>query len=443
MSSCADVFIELLSTKNKLLSADTWMMRRRRFKKRNIAEKVNGTCKQGKRRRFQEKITAATQADNKRCCRDVLTACDRKEIQQLCLDSSHETYIAVTVPQLECMAVVSNVARARLWTEEDCQQRDWIQDTNFTAGRVFSTTRRVRFTTRRAVTTRRLCGNNTTKNCTARRAVTERRLNMQHKTKNANIQTLMWTPSSQYIRVAYSCDKTAPQSIARDTHYCPQALEPDVGRCVCESEDAMAFDKATNRLITRIVQIVRFKSARAGVGRRLLLYSDKRNGHKHIRIVEENSQQQLVCKHYNAILQFDTNVFCSLTTQDAQEIAFTDGSLTTADRIVFTTVLANVGGAYDPSTGTFNCPTTGYTCSSKEYCLLQFHTLAPQDKSAWLELYHNQQYIASVYGKTTNEYAIAGNSVILQVNKGGQVYIRAVNARFGMGTDLYGQPDEI
>ncbi|XP_052225214.1 uncharacterized protein LOC127840829 [Dreissena polymorpha] len=83
---------------------------------------------------------------------------------------------------------------------------------SFTAGRVFSTTRRVRFTTRRAVTTRRLCGNNTTKNCTARRAVTERRLNMQHKTKNANIQTLMWTPSSQYIRVAYSCDKTVGPS---------------------------------------------------------------------------------------------------------------------------------------------------------------------------------------------------------------------------------------
>ncbi|KAH3852839.1 hypothetical protein DPMN_095360 [Dreissena polymorpha] len=47
----------------------------------------------------------------------------------------------------------------------------------------------------------------------------------------------------------------APQSIARDTHNCPQALESDVGRCVCESEDAMAFDKATNQLITRIVQI--------------------------------------------------------------------------------------------------------------------------------------------------------------------------------------------
>ncbi|KAH3796174.1 hypothetical protein DPMN_149741 [Dreissena polymorpha] len=125
------------------------------------------------------------------------------------LSSLNKTYIAVTVPH--CL-MLGRFARARLWTEEDCPQRDWIQNTNFTAGRVFSTTRRVRFTTRRAVTTRRLCGNNTTQNCTARRAVTERRLNMQHKTKNANIQTLMWTPSSQYIRVAYSCDKTVGPS---------------------------------------------------------------------------------------------------------------------------------------------------------------------------------------------------------------------------------------
>ncbi|KAH3715036.1 hypothetical protein DPMN_057739 [Dreissena polymorpha] len=211
--------------------------RRRRFKKRNIAEKVNGTCKQvptvnkdfsccettqqkiqvpgvdremclkkefyycdstlqkqglscsnAKEEDFKKEsllqLRPITRFQLQRCCRDVLTACDRKEIQQLCIDCSHETYIAVTVPHILCSLLVSNVARARLWTEEDCQQRDWIQNTNFTAGRVFSTTRRVRFTTRRAVTTRRLCGNNTTKNCTARRAVTERRLNMQHKTKN-------------------------------------------------------------------------------------------------------------------------------------------------------------------------------------------------------------------------------------------------------------------
>ncbi|KAH3850876.1 hypothetical protein DPMN_093351 [Dreissena polymorpha] len=194
----------------------TCSQRRRRFKKRNIAEKVNGTCKQdftcrngliavptvnkdfsccettqqkiqvsgldrkmclkkefhycdltlqkqglscseGKEEDFKKKsllqLRPITRFQLQRCCRDVLTAFDRKEIHQLCLDSSHETYIAVTVPQLvkKRRIQVSNVARARLWTEEDCPQRDWIQNTNFTAGRVFSTTRRVRFTTRRAL----------------------------------------------------------------------------------------------------------------------------------------------------------------------------------------------------------------------------------------------------------------------------------------------------
>ncbi|KAH3690571.1 hypothetical protein DPMN_191243 [Dreissena polymorpha] len=262
MASSTDVFLG--AAKQELWC--TCSQRRRRFKKRNIAEKVNGTCKQDFTCRngliavptvnkdfsccetTQQKIQVPG-VDREMCLKKEFYYCDstlqkqglscsdakeedfkkesllqlrpitRKEIQQLCLDSSHETYIAVTVPHMAvygcvacCMAVVSNVARARLWTEEDCPQRDWIQNTNFTAGRVFSTTRRVRFTTRRAVTTRRLCGNNTTKNCTARRAVTERRLNMQHKTKHANIQTLMWTPSSQYIRVAYSCDKTVGPS---------------------------------------------------------------------------------------------------------------------------------------------------------------------------------------------------------------------------------------
>ncbi|KAH3740556.1 hypothetical protein DPMN_047262 [Dreissena polymorpha] len=245
MSSCADVFIELLSTKNKLLSADTWMMqpwdveltddRRRRFKKRNIAEKVNGTCKQdftcrngliavptvnkdfnccettqqkiqvpgvdremclkkefyycdstlqkqglscsdGKEEDFKKEsllqLRPITRFQLQRCCRDVLTACGRKEIQHLFLDSSHETYIAVTVPH------------SLLLPELDCGLKK-------IARRGIGYKIQISFTTRRAVTTRRLCGNNTTKNCTARRAVTERRLNMQHKTKNANIQTLM------------------------------------------------------------------------------------------------------------------------------------------------------------------------------------------------------------------------------------------------------------
>lgn len=52
---------------------------------------------------------------------------------------------------------------------------------------------------------------------------------------------------------------------------------------------------------------------------------------------------------------------------------------------------------------------------------LQFHTLAHQDKSTWLELYKNSDYIASVFGHTANDYASAGNSVVLQLANGDQV----------------------
>ncbi|KAH3785575.1 hypothetical protein DPMN_163667 [Dreissena polymorpha] len=158
MASSTDVFLG--AAKQELWC--TCSQRRRRFKKRNIAEKVNGTCKQdftcrngliavptvnkdficcettqqkiqvpgvdremclkkefyycdstlqkqglscsdAKEEDFKKEsllqLRPITRFQLQRCCRDVLTACDRKEIQQLCLDSSHETYIAVTVPQ--------------------------------------------------------------------------------------------------------------------------------------------------------------------------------------------------------------------------------------------------------------------------------------------------------------------------------------------------------
>ncbi|KAH3782159.1 hypothetical protein DPMN_160071 [Dreissena polymorpha] len=158
MASSTDVFLG--AAKHWLWC--TCSQRRRRFKKRNIAEKVNGTCKQdftcrngliavptvnkdfsccettqqkiqvpgvdremclkkefyycdstlqkqglscsdAKEEDFKKEsllqLRPITRFQLQRCCRDVLTACDRKEIQQLCLDSSHETYIAVTVPQ--------------------------------------------------------------------------------------------------------------------------------------------------------------------------------------------------------------------------------------------------------------------------------------------------------------------------------------------------------
>ncbi|KAH3849965.1 hypothetical protein DPMN_092370 [Dreissena polymorpha] len=169
MASSTDVFLG--AAKQELWC--TCSQRRRRFKKRNIAEKVNGTCKQdftcrngliavptvnkdfsccettqqkiqvpgvdremclkkefyycdstlqkqglscsdAKEEDFKKEsllqLRPITRFQLQRCCRDVLTACDRKEIQQLCLDSSHETYIAVTVPHVAVLPVYGCVA---------------------------------------------------------------------------------------------------------------------------------------------------------------------------------------------------------------------------------------------------------------------------------------------------------------------------------------------
>ncbi|KAH3773322.1 hypothetical protein DPMN_174681 [Dreissena polymorpha] len=168
MASSTDVFLG--AAKHELWC--TCSQRRRRFKKRNIAEKVNGTCKQDFTCRngliavptvnkdvsccetTQQKIQVSgvdrkmclkkefyycdstlqkqglscsegkedfkkksllqlrpiTRFQLQRCCRDVLTACDRKEIQQLCIDCSHETYIAVTVPHILCSLLYGCVA---------------------------------------------------------------------------------------------------------------------------------------------------------------------------------------------------------------------------------------------------------------------------------------------------------------------------------------------
>ncbi|KAH3794491.1 hypothetical protein DPMN_148023 [Dreissena polymorpha] len=184
MASSTDVFLE--AAKHWLWC--TCSQRRRRFKKRNIAEKVNGTCKQdftcrngliavptvnkdfsccettqqkiqvpgvdremclkkefyycdstlqkqglscsdAKEEDFKKEsllqLRPITRFQLQRCCRDVLTACDRKEIQQLCLDSSHETYIAVTVPHslLTCQVYyqASSDNKAPLWKQQNKQ----------------------------------------------------------------------------------------------------------------------------------------------------------------------------------------------------------------------------------------------------------------------------------------------------------------------------------
>ncbi|KAH3784941.1 hypothetical protein DPMN_163014 [Dreissena polymorpha] len=127
--------VELTDDSNR---AEQRRKRRRRFKKRNIAEKVNGTCKQEmclKKEFYYCDSTLQKQGlsrsdekeeDFKKESLLQLRPITRKEIQQLCLDSSHETYIAVTVPHVAVLPETSQLYyqassdnKAPLWKQHN------------------------------------------------------------------------------------------------------------------------------------------------------------------------------------------------------------------------------------------------------------------------------------------------------------------------------------
>lgn len=58
----------------------------------------------------------------------------------------------------------------------------------------------------------------------------------------------------------------------------------------------------------------------------------------------------------------------------------------------------------------------------------------------WLELYHNGEYVNSAFGHTVSSYAYAGNSAILHLFSGDQVYIKARN---NYQVDLYGASNQV
>merc|ERR1712154_309802 len=111
--------------------------------------------------------------------------------------------------------------------------------------------------------------------------------------------------------------------------------------------------------------------------------------------------------------------------QTDQEIAFSVG-LSHHE-----TLAANTKVKYDTTTGVFTCPVPGLY-------VFQFHALSHSNSNMWLELHHNYNYVSSIWGHVDNDYAAAGNSVILRLAKNDQVYILAADA-----TDLYGAVDEV
>ncbi|KAH9509930.1 Complement C1q-like protein 4 [Bulinus truncatus] len=101
------------------------------------------------------------------------------------------------------------------------------------------------------------------------------------------------------------------------------------------------------------------------------------------------------------------------------------------DFVKYDTVFTNIGNGYNILTGIFTCPMEGI------YVFL-VGVLSDRNKYVGLDLYQNTDYKMSVFARENNGYCSTGNSVILHLKLGDQVYLKAKDS-----SDLYGKPLDI
>lgn len=58
----------------------------------------------------------------------------------------------------------------------------------------------------------------------------------------------------------------------------------------------------------------------------------------------------------------------------------------------------------------------------------------------WMDLYKNKEYIVSIYAYTFNDWSDGGNTVILELQKGDLIFVKAVD---DYNNWIYGAADEV
>jgi hypothetical protein len=119
----------------------------------------------------------------------------------------------------------------------------------------------------------------------------------------------------------------------------------------------------------------------------------------------------------------------------ANPVAFTLGQtvhmhLTHGETVSFNRRFTNVGASV--SNGVFTCTVPG---------VYAFHVyfMSHDNTTTWLEIYQNDNYMASLYAHINQDYADAGNSIILHLAEGDRVYVKAMDS---FDVTLYGQPGD-
>jgi hypothetical protein len=87
----------------------------------------------------------------------------------------------------------------------------------------------------------------------------------------------------------------------------------------------------------------------------------------------------------------------------------------------------------DISGGVFTCRDGGiYKC--------QVYSLALADLKMFLELWHNSERVASLYGHVSGAYGAGGNCVVLALNEGDTVQVKT---RINYDVGVWGSADQV
>ncbi|XP_074480479.1 complement C1q-like protein 3 [Sebastes fasciatus] len=108
------------------------------------------------------------------------------------------------------------------------------------------------------------------------------------------------------------------------------------------------------------------------------------------------------------------------------------GPFNTDTTLIYRTVITNIGNAYSPSTGIFVAPVAG-----AYYFTIFLH--AGGSNTAALFLYRNNHYMLMTHDFPTNadRADTGGNAVLLQLQRGDQVYVRMAAHTHVWGSDYH------
>lgn len=92
------------------------------------------------------------------------------------------------------------------------------------------------------------------------------------------------------------------------------------------------------------------------------------------------------------------------------------------------------------SHGSPNLNSGVFVCTKEGLYKFQVYALTKSDSNLYLELYHNNALVASLWGHTPGDFAAAGNAVILPLKTGDTVEVKV---KTDYEVHIYGTRDEI